>query len=474
VPLLFLFSVIICSLSDTKATASTLSPTVDSTSGDYIIIKNIIIQGNRKTRDHIILREMSFATRDTLKRPDVEKAILLSRNRIFNTGLFVTVDLSLQGDSLNPDLIIKVKERWYTYPLPIFELADRNFNEWWQQRGHSFKRTNFGIFFVQKNVRGRNETLRARVQLGFTKKYDIGYIVPYLTKSQNLGMNVLVSYSTNKQIAFETRDHKLNYVEFDDSKVLRKRFAATATFTYRKKFYQTHYTTASYFHNNIDDSLALLNPRYFLDGRTQQQYFSLKYSFIHDFRDIGYYPLKGSYFRIDAEHLGLGVSSDINQLGFRIEYAKFLKLSNKFYLAAGIRQKISFPYNQPYINFQSLGYVRDYVSGYELYVIDGQHFSVFKLNLKYQLFSTKLKLRDMQMNQFQTVPFALYLRSYSDAGYVWDNSFNPLNEKLANELLIGGGLSLDMVTYYDIVLRLEYSINRLQQQGFFLHMRAPI
>jgi hypothetical protein len=80
----------------------------------------------------------------------------------------------------------------------------------------------------------------------------------------------------------------------------------------------------------------------------------------------------------------------------------------------------------------------------------------------------------MLAKQFETAPFALYLRAYSDAGYVRDNSLNPLNTKLANEFLLGGGLGLDMVTYYDLVFRLEYSINRLQQQGVYLHVKAPI
>ena len=473
-PLILIFSFIICSLFYTKTTAQNAWQSGDSSNVGLIVIRNISIQGNKKTKDRIILREMNFKPGDTLKMPDVEKAILLSRNRIFNTGLFVTVDLIVDGDSAEKNLLIKVKERFYTYPVPIISLADRNFNEWWQQRGHSLRRINYGLFFVQKNVRGRNETLRARVQLGFTKKYDVGYYIPYLTKNQKLGLNVLVSYSTNQQVAYKTSNHKLSYIEIENNKVLRKLFAASATFTYRGKFYKTHYATGSFFYNNIADSIARLNPRYFLEGRTTQRYFSLKYSFVHDFRDIAYYPLKGSYFRVDAEKLGLGIYKDINQINFRLEYNRYIKLSKKLYLAGGIRQKISFPYNQPYFNFKSHGYGTDYVSGYELYVIDGQHFSMAKLNLKYQLFSKKIKLEDMPVNQFETIPFALYLRAYSDAGYVRDNSFNPENTRLANKFLLGGGIALDLVTYYDLVFRLEYSVNRLQQQGVYLHMRAPI
>ncbi|MFL5728315.1 MAG: POTRA domain-containing protein [Cytophagaceae bacterium] len=473
-PRLFLFSLLFCSLFSTKIKAATTWQQADSADMGLILIKSISIQGNKRTKDRIILREMSFKAGDTLRNEAIEKAILLSRNRIFNTGLFVTVDLLLIGDLPEKDLVIHVKERWYTYPVPIFELADRNFNEWWQQRGHDLKRTNFGLFFVQKNVRGRNETLRARIQMGFTKKYELGYYIPYLTKNQKLGVSAIVSYATNKQVAYKTSNHKLSYLELENSKVLRELFTSSVTFTYRKKFYQTHYLSGYFNDNAIADTIAALNPRYFLEGRTQQHYFSMKYSFIHDFRDISYYPLKGSYFRFDAEHLGLGLSHDINQVIFRFEYAKYMKLGNKFYLAGGLRQKISFPYNQPYFNFKSLGYGRDYVSGYELYVVDGQHYSLAKVNLKYQLFSKKIKAEGVPVNQFETIPFALYIRAYTDAGYVRDNSFNPENTALANTLMLGGGLGLDLVTYYDMVFRVEYSINRQSRQGVYLHMRAPI
>ena len=48
------------------------------------------------------------------------------------------------------------------------------------------------------------------------------------------------------------------------------------------------------------------------------------------------------------------------------------------------------------------------------------------------------------------------------------------NNYLANTVLCGSGLSLDFVSYYDLVLRMEYSINRLNEKGLFLHFIAPI
>jgi len=49
-----------------------------------------------------------------------------------------------------------------------------------------------------------------------------------------------------------------------------------------------------------------------------------------------------------------------------------------------------------------------------------------------------------------------------------------MNNQLENSLLIGYGLGIDFVTYYDLVFRLEYSMNRMNEHGFFIHFMAPI
>jgi hypothetical protein len=44
---------------------------------------------------------------------------------------------------------------------------------------------------------------------------------------------------------------------------------------------------------------------------------------------------------------------------------------------------------------------------------------------------------------------------------------------LGNALLFGYGAGVDIVTYYDVVVRFEYTFNRRGENGFFLHMGAP-
>jgi hypothetical protein len=56
-----------------------------------------------------------------------------------------------------------------------------------------------------------------------------------------------------------------------------------------------------------------------------------------------------------------------------------------------------------------------------------------------------------------------------------NNEFtDPENTTLSNRYLFGGGIGLDIVTYYDLVIRLEYSMNDRAETGFFINVRADL
>jgi hypothetical protein len=66
------------------------------------------------------------------------------------------------------------------------------------------------------------------------------------------------------------------------------------------------------------------------------------------------------------------------------------------------------------------------------------------------------------------------LKTFFDSGYVNNNFTDPENVALSNRYLFGGGVGLDIVTYYDLVLRLEYSINDRGDAGFFVNAKVDI
>jgi hypothetical protein len=120
-----------------------------------------------------------------------------------------------------------------------------------------------------------------------------------------------------------------------------------------------------------------------------------------------------------------------------------------------------------------LGYSSFGVRSYEYYVIDGQNVGVGKLQLKYQLVQPKSMNLAGISERFGKFHYAFYLGIFSDFAYIDDQVGYEMN-RLANEIQFGHGLSIDFVSYYDIVIRAEYSFNKFGESGLFLHFVAPI
>ncbi|MFN3589506.1 MAG: outer membrane protein assembly factor, partial [Spirosomataceae bacterium] len=108
-----------------------------------------------------------------------------------------------------------------------------------------------------------------------------------------------------------------------------------------------------------------------------------------------------------------------------------------------------------------LGFSANLVRGYELNVIDGQTFFLGKTNFKYKLFDKVFDLSKLiKIKQFNTLPIASYATFYADAGYVRNTVPQNSNTSLGNKWLYGGGVGLDIITFYNTIGRFNYSVNR--------------
>ncbi|TAE01071.1 MAG: hypothetical protein EAZ97_04020 [Bacteroidetes bacterium] len=442
----------------------------DSLCTDSLIVRNIHLDCLKKTKSFIVSRELAFTKGSKISKHHIYQICKREANKIFNTDLFVIADLIpiIEGDSV--DLLASVIEKWYFYPIPILELADRNFNEWWQQRNHDLGRINYGMRFRQQNFRGRNEDLRFNFQFGFTQLYELEYLIPYIDRKKTIGLSFSLSYANNKNMPFKTTQNKLDFLGSEN--ILNQKMMFGVSVFKRNAFYNSHFFSSEYRYNQIADTVAFLNPNYFLKGKKSQYYVSLQYDFVRDVRNMAAYPLTGMYFKFSALHRGLGFLGTFNKLQFSFLYAHFFKLNPKFYLATSWRGLISFPELQPFPELRSFGYGSSIVRGYELYVIDTQNFAIWKNTLRWQLFSTEKRIdKIIGMEQFSTLPLSMYLKIYADLAYAQNTLITNPND-LANRLLAGGGIGLDTVASYNLVLRLEYSWNRENKNGFFMGFRA--
>jgi len=450
----------------------------------YLIIKDIRIEGNRRTKTQIIKRELNFKEGDSIEVANIEALLRWERNKVFNTNLFVTVDVSLEetDDPKYKNLKIALKEQWYTIPQLILEPADRNLNEWVFQRGAALNRVNIGLRLFQYNVRGRRESLRLTFQTGFTNNFEISYDIPYLDKKQQWGIRPFFAYSDNKSIAYATEDHKLEYFKSPKEELLRTFFRSGIAINYRKLIFTSHSLEISYNNNHIADTVALLNPDYFLNGNTKQTFIEARYTYTIDKRDVRQYAHKGEYFSYTIGQQGFTNYESIQLSTLSATYAKYIQLGKRTYFATRLKGKASFPVYQPFLYFKGLGYLQDLVRGYELYAIDGQHYLLNRNSVRYRFFSKVFDFgKIIPIRQFRTMPVDLYLTFFSDWGAAFNNKpFRnyPLiisdNSRLSNKLLGSIGAGLHIVTFYNSVLRFETSYNLENEFHFFLNIGTDI
>lgn len=456
-----------------RARALEAESTIDSTASELLEVNRILIVGNKITLDRIILRELSLKPADTIDSQLLPEVLVKDKNKIYNLRLFNTVEVrSILLSDNKVDLLVEVTERWYTFPVPIFELSDRNFNEWWQNYNHDIRRVNYGVRLYKYNFRGRNETLRLTAQFGFSKRFDLAYIIPNLDKNQKQGLAFLFSFAQPKNLSYFTENHKLLFLKSQD--VLRTSSLVGVNYTYRKSFYDTHNIGIEYRNSEVADTIAVLNPNYYSNGDTEQQFEAISYSFTSDHRDVAAYPLNGRHSNIYLKKIGLGLSSSVDQFEINLTHARYLDLKNGYYFSNFTSLYLSTPQSQPYSLYNAIGYRKQFLRGYEVFLIEGSRFMMNKSTIKKRIFSRGWHLANMPGDQFSYFPLSIYIKGYFDIGYVENFSRYQellINNTLSNRFLIGAGGGIDMVTFYDTVLRFEYSFTREGQHGFFFNIK---
>lgn len=139
-----------------------------------IRVRNIIITGNKKTKEYIILREMELKPGDSIIIAKLEKVLEKDRQHIYNTTLFVEVIVEpVIINAYDVDINVTVKERWYIFPLPEVKFVDGNFNKWLAHYKGDLRRVNYGVKFLHNNLTGRKDQLSIRWLHGYTKTFSL-------------------------------------------------------------------------------------------------------------------------------------------------------------------------------------------------------------------------------------------------------------------------------------------------------------
>ena len=317
-----------------------------------------------------------------------------------------------------------------------------------------------------------DETVRVLIQLGYTQRLGLSYSIPYISRKQNIGLQMGISGSRNRETLVNLINNKTVFYKNPDDYV-RKDFGTYLRLTKRNGLYEYFNTTVEYRNTSVSDTVLFLNDQFFVNSQTMQQHIGIDWSYRYDRRDYQPYALRGHEIELGAFKTGIGLlKNEPDLLGLVAGIRKYFPVTTRLNIAGALKGRMMQKSVAPFFNQRALGYGSDYVRTYDYYVINGQNFALLKSNVKYTLLPTKVyRLPYIKSEKFRQVPVAVYLNCFFDAGYVQDKYYAERNP-LANTFQYSYGAGIDYVTYYDLVFRFEYGWNRLNESGFFFRVGA--
>ena len=445
----------------------------DTTS--YVVVSDIVINGNNVTKDAIIFRELTFEIGDTIPVQRWEEELRVSHENVQNTTLFNFVTFELQEDESQSNAVIlniDVVERWYVWVFPYVAYSDRNLNAWYE--ADDIRRFSYGVEMKYRNFLGLKHNIDFTFISGYNQNYGLSYDIPYMTGKQLFGFKFGGGYKRDKEVPYITENNKIAYFNDDDKFAKQSAFVFVEPYCrlgHRNKFFVNFSYNNTLFH----EGLSSLNSDFTNAKGTRFQYFALMATYKNDFRDEQNYPLNGHYFELLMEKVGfVAFESSPDVFYAKITTDLYRPIKGRWYWASNLTMKMSPDADAPYFLNQGLGYKNDYVRAYELYVIDAMNFALVKNNLKYAILNPVTRYIPFVKNErFGKIHFALYANLFFDCAYSWKMTVNQ-SSFLDNKFIFGTGVGIDFVTYYDKVLRLEYGVNDMGKTGFFVHFVAPI
>lgn len=441
----------------------------DSTSKLHVSSINII--GNKKTKAYIILREMKFKEGDSILASRLYELINQSRALVYNTTLFSEVEVTPELVSATQLTVnVRVLERIYIYPTPQFKLIDRNLNDWIKTYNADLKRVEYGVKLAHYNLSGRGDKLRIYLLNGYTRAASFSYSAPYSNGALTEGFSITGSYAQSRRFNYKT-DSANKAVEFVKEGFVRNHLSFGASYQRRRGYFRKSVYTINYNYMNLNDSVIMpaYNPKYFNSSKSSLGWFDLIYNYQYSNTDNVNYPLKGKIINLNVLKRGLEFKGGINMLSLTAGYSLFVAHKRNWYSSIEAQGNIKLPFDQAYINQDQLGYRDFYLRGLEYYIIDGVAAAAAKYTLKKKLVSFDIPF-PFHIKKIPKIPFTIYAKTYADMGYSYNKK--ELETRLGNRFLYSGGFGLDIISLYDVTLRVEYSFNQLGENGLFLHAKS--
>lgn len=403
------------------------------------VADSIIIHGNDITEEYIIIRELTFQVGDSVNR----KELHFNRERIFSLGLFNRVEVNNDTSNSRNTIRIDVNESWYIYPIPF----------WYVMNG-DFKKSTYGINFTFRNFRGRNQTLRAQLGLGYDSFFSLNFDNPSLVYKSGIGMGFGLSYY--KYINRNLEAEKLVGKEFD-----YKIFGAYLSFY--KRFDQFNLSGLS---SGFSYREALVEPGKGITASSKSidRYPYVTLFYFYDSRDLKLFSDYGFYASASITHKGFGLNS-ISYNVFETDIRQYLSFTEQ--LTAKFRANLRHTFGKliPYYDYSFLGYTEKIRGHYKDYM-EGHNSLLSSVELSLPILSEwniSLKL-PLIPQSLTSARVGIYLTTFFDTGTTFDNNHRIKLEKFYS----GYGFGLTFLVLPYNAFRFEYAINELGKGEFVI------
>ena len=391
-----------------------------NTSNDSLIIQRIILVGNEKTQDKVILRELESEA----GKPLDFNVLQQDQKRLLNLNLFTRVDIQPVQTEAGVALIVFVAERWYIFPLPILFYTERD-----------VEKLSYGFGIVHENFRGAATYVQASGWLGYNPGFELVYRNPWIGGGQHLFSQITL-YSKN-----------LKTLAILDERFEEKHRGLSLTLGKRWGHHLYASLTAGYRRVELPENDAGLaaSP----DGVDHLP--SLGCAFRYDTRDLYAYPRKGIYFSVFANE-SLYRSTQILQLGQDTRY--YLPLWSSVILGGRLATDLVRG-DVPVYEMLYLGY-SERIRGHFDSRYSGRNRVMSSLSLRFPILPVRylnLDAGGLLPVYSNNLPFGISGALFADTGAVWQ-TWSALDR---DDFLSGYGFGLHVHLPYIDLFRIDFA-----------------
>jgi outer membrane protein assembly factor BamA len=434
-----------------------------------VIIDSIGFEGNKRTKldflNELVLlvdgAEYSESVFDSLL---TESEHRLNRSSLFKT-VHTTADTVLDSGKKIVKVVFVLDERWYTWPFPIFRLTDPNFNLWWRDK--DFNRISYGGATRLENINGRGDQLFVKLVSGFRKEFRVSY-KKFVRK--RWGFSYGASYIQYPTLEIDNVNGERIFKKRTPA-IIKERVGLSLSTAKQIDAHQSVGFYIDVYQSVALDSLLDYNDRYFGEsGRSRliTTYFSAGYS--SDSRDNVAFPHKGQYFSISARVPVLGKDEVLFMSA--IDFRRYKEI-DRHLLAVQLQGQLVLNVNdQTAFEFLTSNRLTKVPRIFDLYVPNTINWLQSRSQYFFLLIKGKtIKTDFIPVKQFKHPFVSLAVGPFIDQAYLHSYSDNG---SLYNSWLVSTGVSVQLASYYDKVMRFDAGYNSLGDFGVFLHFTKAL